>query len=196
MEVFRREGDSAGGAKWPSIEAAVLLAMLCGSAAIARAGEPTVTSAAGAYEVHAEFSTAAPPGLVWAVLTDYEHIPSFVRAVRQSTVDSRSGAQLRMQQVARAGAFAFHKTVRVTLDVRESPLARIEFVDVLGRDFRSYAGSWSLSADSGTTVVRYALALAPRAGMPGWLGRSVIRHSTSELLDDIRAEIERRAAGR
>jgi ribosome-associated toxin RatA of RatAB toxin-antitoxin module len=196
MEVFGHWGDSAGNAKWPSFGAAVLFAMLCGGAAVARAGEPAVRSTAGTYEVRAEFTTAAPPALVWEVLTDYEHIPAFVRAVRQSTVESRSGTQLRMQQVARAGAFAFRKTVRVTLDVREEPRVRIQFVDVLGRDFRSYAGSWSLTADSSATEVRYALALAPRAGVPGWLGRSVIRHSTVELLEDVRAEIERRAAKR
>ena len=196
MGAFRRCAVSVGGRLQAPARLAVLLALLGRGTAFARGVDVSVGVDAGRYEVHAEFSTTAPPGLVWAVLTDYEGIPAFVSSIRQSTLEKRAGGELRLHQVASAGSFPFRRTVRVTLDVREEPQARIEFVDVLGRDFKSYAGSWSVSADSGATAVRYALALEPRSGVPGWLGRSIMSHTAGDLLADVRAEIERRAARR
>jgi hypothetical protein len=43
-------------------------------------------------------------------------------------------------------------------------------------------------------VIGYTLDAAPRATAPGWLSRGVMRGSTSDLLAQVRAEIERRAA--
>jgi hypothetical protein len=47
-----------------------------------------------AYTVEAAFEVTADPQIVWAVLTDYEGISSFVSSIRQSTVKRREAGRV------------------------------------------------------------------------------------------------------
>jgi len=176
----------------------VALLVLLGAARGAAAPKAgvTVVQRAGLYEVRGEFTTTAPAAIAWDVLTDYTSITRFVASIKQSEVVQLPDGRLRVYQVASVGVFPFRATARVTLMVTEEPQHLISFVDSLGADFHKYTGSWTLRAESGSTVVAYSLDASPRAGTPGWLGRSVMSHSTSDLLAQVRAEIERRAAKR
>lgn len=206
MGLIHRLEELAGGEtraphRWRGSRWMALLALLSSGAAHAQSGdrrdvELSVASRAGRYEVRGAFSTAAPPATVWQVLTDYDGIPAFVPSIRQSQVERRDGDTLRVRQLAVMGAFPFRRTAWVTLAVREEPERRIEFRDVLGRDFRRYAGSWSLRTDSTLTVVSYALDVSPRGGIPAWVGRSIASHTAGEMLEQVRDEIERRSARR
>ena len=174
--------------------AAVLLAVASGIAAAASAPRVTVESHSGVYEVHGSFRTDASLSVAWDVLTDYDRIASFVSSMHESRVEEKNGDTLRVHQVATVTVLLFHRTVAITLAVTETPPQRIEFTDVLAQDFRSYAGSWSLRADSGSTLVSYALRAAPHTGPSGWFSRGVMSRTTSDLLAEVRKEIERRAA--
>lgn len=171
---------------------AVLLAWVAGGAAAASKPVVTVSEHAGRYAVHGEFATAASPGIAWAVLTDYARIDSFVTSMKESEVERLPGGRLKVRQVAVAGVFPFHRTLHLRLDVTEDPRRRIEFVDESGEDFAHYAGAWALRADSAATQVTYTLDAVPRQGAPSRISRSVMRHSASELLDQVRAEMDRR----
>jgi len=175
------------------MRAAALLAMAGGAAA---APIVTVDSRSGTYEVQGEFTTAAPIDTAWAVLTDYEHIPSFVNSIKRSEVLRNTGDSVRVHQSAVVGVFPFRFTARVTLAVTEEPMRRIEFIDTLGEDFFRYAGSWSLRGDSSTTVVHYSLLAIPRSNAPSWFGRSMMSHGVADLLLQVHREIDRRAARR
>ncbi|MCC6348280.1 MAG: SRPBCC family protein [Candidatus Eisenbacteria bacterium] len=168
--------------------------VLAAPASRAEGVELTVTNRAGTYEVRGRFETTADLDTVWRVLTDYTSISSFVGSVRRSEVVLRDGEHLRIRQTATVGVFPFQRTARVLLEVAESPPSRIEFHDVLREDFRTYDGSWSLSGDSLRAVVSYSLDASPRASAPGWLGRGMLSRSARDLLTQVRAEIERRAA--
>ena len=176
--------------------AAVLLALAGSTAATGMGPEVTVESHAGAFDVRGSFKTHAPLSVAWDVLTDYGHIASFVSSMHESRIEQRNDDTLRVHQVASISVLLFHRNATVTLAVIETPPHRIEFVDVLGQDFRSYAGSWSLQPDSGATKVSYVLEAAPRTGPSGWLSRGVMSRTTSDLLAQVRREIERRAAQR
>ena len=192
--VLRRLGERAWrtpGAAW---FAAVLLAFAGGTAAAAP--DVTVESRSGTFEVHGAFTTGAPLDTAWAVLTDYAHIPAYVNSIKHSVVLRSGGDSLRVHQVATVGVFPVRFTARVTLAVNEEPERRIEFIDVLGEDFFRYAGSWSLRADSTTTLVQYSLLAIPRSNVPAWLGRSMMSHSVADLLLQVHREIERRAGRR
>jgi hypothetical protein len=174
--------------------AAVLAALtVAATAAWAGAIEVTVTHKTGAYEVRGQFETAARLDTVWEVLTDYQHIPSFVGSMKHSDVVRRDSTRVQLRQVASIGVFPLRRTARVTLEVDETPGERIEFRDLLRQDFHVYRGSWTLSGDSTRTFVGYALEAAPRVGAPRWLGRGMLSHSVRDLLTQVRAEIERRA---
>lgn len=206
MGLIHRLEESEGGAtrapyRWRGSSWVALLAVLGGGAANAgtRAGHDvdlSVASRAGRFEVRGSFSTAASRAIVWQVLTDYDGIPAFVPSIKQSSLERRDGDTLRVRQLAVMGTFALRRTAWVTLAVIEEPQRRIEFRDVLGRDFRYYAGSWSLQTNSTLTVVSYALDVMPRAGLPAWVGRSIASHSAGDMLEQVRDEIERRSAGR
>ncbi len=181
-----------------SLRRALALALLMLWATASRASDIAVSvqNDDGLYQVRGHFETAARLELVWKVLTDYEHIPSFVESVKHSDVEERDGARVKVRQTAAIGVFPLRRRVRVTLDVREHPQRRIEFRDLLGHDFRLYHGSWSLRGDSVSTVVEYALDATPRSAAPQWIGRSMMSHSAQDLLQQVRDEIERRSRAR
>jgi len=174
----------------------VLLALTGGTAAAGGAPRVTVSSSSGMYEVRGEFITRAPVVTAWEVLTDYARIPSFVSSMQESEVVSRPGDSLRVWQAATVGALTFHRTIHVLLAVQEEPQRRIAFADVSGHDFGKYVGAWTLRAAHDSTVVAYALDASPHKNAPRLLSRNVMSRTTSELLAQVRAEIERRAAKR
>lgn len=173
--------------------AALAAGIVC--AAAAPAGEVTLTveHREGAYEVRGRFETAAHLDVVWAVLTDYEGIPRFVRSMRTSVVEERKGSRVRMRQEAIVGVFPLKRKARLVLEVQERAPERIEFRDLSGQDFRLYRGAWDLAGDSTGTRVAYSLDADPKAAAPSWIGRGMMRRGAEELLEEVRAEVERRA---
>lgn len=175
---------------------AAALAVLILGAAAARSSLVTVTveHRQGAYEVRGRFATTADSGVVWQVLSDYAQIPSFVESMKQSAVEERKGARVKVRQQAVVGVFPMRRKARLLLDVLERRPERIEFRDILEEDFRFYRGAWDIVADSTRTLVAYSLDTAPKAPTPPWLARGLMRKSAEQLLEQVRTEVERRAA--
>ena len=174
-----------------------LLALLSG-VGTARAEDVTVSVVHrdDVYEVRGRFATRASLDTVWRVLSDYDRIPTFVKSMKQSTVEHRDGPQVRVRQVASLGAFPMKKTAWLALEVTEEPPHRIVFHDTLARDFRHYRGAWELRPESTQTVVLYTLDATPRTAAPHWIARSMMSHAASDLLKQVHAEVERRAGPR
>ena len=84
------------------------------------------------------------------------------------------------------------KTINVTLAISEQPGRRIEFRDVLGKDFRHFEGSWEIERREGGLVVTYALDAKPMSQPPGFVGRMLMSGSARDQLEQVRAEILRR----
>jgi len=147
----------------------------------------------GAYEVQGQFVVLASTGAVWSVLSDYEGIPTFVSSMRSSRVTgSRNDGVTLVEQVAVGGVFFVSKSARVTLEVRRKP-ERMDFSDVALADFRAYDGSWETQEAAGGSLVSYHLRAAPRFPAPGFLMRGIMRRGARDLLEQVRAEILRRA---
>lgn len=132
--------------------------------------------------------------IAWQVLTDYDGISRFVRSMRSSRVEKIAAGRKFVRQDAEASVFMVRRHMHVLLEIEEDPPHRIRFRDVLGEDFQSYTGEWRLSRVPGGTRVDYELAAAPRSGMARTLCRGVLRSSARDLLQQIRAEMLRRAA--
>src|SRR5690349_286713 len=126
------------------------------SGAAARDVTVTAEGSQGRCRVRGEFRAPAADSIAWAVLTDYEHIGGFVRAVRTSTLEHRDG-RLLLRQEAVGSLFVFHRRVHVLLEIHETPGHRIDFHDVSGEDFHSYVGAWQIAPDSAGTRVVYEL---------------------------------------
>lgn len=148
----------------------------------------------GHYLVEGEFHTSAPLATAWCVLTDYEHIGAFVSSVRSSRLVRQPDGRQFLAQDAVGGVFPFRRTIRVLLELEEFPGDRIEFRDVLGRDFRAYSGTWTVLAEPTGTRVHYALVANPRVALPALIGRGVMSANARGLLEQVRGEMERRVA--
>jgi len=137
----------------------------------------------------------APAAVAWQVLTDYDGIGRFVSSMRESRVTSRADHHLLVEQVAVSRLFLFTRSFRVTLFVEEAPPDTIRFEDVLGKDFDGYRGEWTLVPAGDQVELVYRLAVRPHTSVPDRFARGLFRRTARDLLAQVRAEIERRAAG-
>ena len=177
--------------------AAVLLAVLALVAwrAPACAASPvdlTVTQHDGLYRVRGSFSVVASVDTAWAVITDYEGIPRFVKSVRASVVERGAAGPRRVNQEAVQKVLLFRKTVHVALEIEEDRPYRVGFKDVLKRDFKLFEGAWTIEPRGDSLTVRYALDAEPLTQPPGIVGRLVMSGSAHDQLEQVRAEILRR----
>ena len=197
MAAFRRAGSERQHANVVDDMRVCLVACLLATATMpASAAEVTlrVDGSHGVYHVHGAFRAAVPVTAVWNVLADYEQISGFVHSVRSSAFVRAADGSRVLRQDALASAFPFRRAIRVELALREDAGRRIAFHDVLGRDFRHYAGSWTVRSIPGGTEVVYELDAEPREEVPGLLGRRVMAHNARDLLNQVRAEILRRGS--
>ncbi|MDE2491212.1 MAG: SRPBCC family protein [Elusimicrobia bacterium] len=182
---------------------AAALAALLALAAAARAAAPPdpvqlrlVRRADRQYEVQGLFFVPASTATAWDVLTDYERIPRFVPAMRQSRVVGAApdGAEL-VEQVAIGRALFLRKSARVLLEVRRDG-DRLDFRDVSREDFDDYRGRWEVQNTVAGSLVVYRLVADPKFFAPSFLMRGALRRSARDLLARVRAEILRRARGK
>jgi carbon monoxide dehydrogenase subunit G len=174
--------------------AAALLALALGAApAIAGAVEVKVTRGPGkGYSITGSFTVQASSSAVWAVLTDYDRIGDFVKEMRRSKlVTSRADGLKIIEQETVGSALIFSRVVRVVLEIRREP-GRLLFKDVGREDFRDYSGSWSVASVPPGTEVVYHLDALPDFKIPSFMMRSGMKRGARKLLDQVRAEIERR----
>lgn len=155
----------------------------------------TLESSSAGCHVRGAFRAPVTAAQAWGVLTDYDHISEFVRSMRSSRIERGGDGQLLVRQEAVAGALLLHHRVDVLLEIHEEPGRRIRFSDVLGKDFSTYAGEWRISADTSGTRVEYELEAEPRSAMARAFSHLMLRGTVSELLEQVRAEMLRRAAG-
>jgi ribosome-associated toxin RatA of RatAB toxin-antitoxin module len=146
----------------------------------------------GRFVVDASFHVDAPAAAAWAVLTDYDHLSSFVPSMKSSRVVERTGPQAIVEQQARGNFLVFRRTVRIRLRVDETYPTRIAFADTARKDFDTYVGEWTLRPDPGGVSVSYHLEALPSGSVPRWLVRKVLKESAADLIDRVRREIERR----
>jgi hypothetical protein len=140
------------------------------------------------------FTTPASRATTWGVLTDYDHIQTFVASMVSSRVKSRGDGFLLVEQQSVARMLLFHRTFAVLLKVREEPGRAIAFDDVSKASFERYEGSWTLQEAPGGMEVIYRLTVKGR--LVGFLTRGPSQAMVKELLEQVSAEIARRAPAR
>ncbi len=144
--------------------------------------------------VEGDFHASAPPLVAWQVLSDYDHIADYVHSMVSSRSERDSSGALHVHQIAVGGLFVFKRKVNVVLAISEEHGKRIEFRDVLGKDFWHYHGEWRIEPDSGGVHVHYELEAEPRMAVPRGLYRGMLKDAAGDLLNEVRGEMLRRAA--
>lgn len=166
----------------------------------AAAGEPmsvSIVPEEGAYKVGGRFTVAVAAQQAWDVLTDYEGMPRFVSDITTSRVLRRGPDGPTIEQSG-SGRFLFvTRSVTLTMAVIEEHPFRISFRDVDGRKFRRYEGAWRIEPSEGGSVITYELLAEPDPSLgPRFAARRVLSANARRLLQEVRDEIERRAARR
>jgi ribosome-associated toxin RatA of RatAB toxin-antitoxin module len=146
-----------------------------------------------ACRVHGSFVAPISTEAAWDVLSDYDHIPSFVSSMVSSHAERKADGRLLVHQTAVGGVFLLRRRMEVVLETHEEPGRRIAFRDVLAKDFESYAGAWGIAADSAGVQVTYRLEVEPRSAIARTFCRRTLRHTAEDLLAQVRAEMMRRA---
>jgi uncharacterized protein YndB with AHSA1/START domain len=178
---------------------ASVLAALIGTASCALAAKTVVRLTRRPdkhYDVSGVFSVDASSAVVWSVLTDYDHIPSFVSSMRSSRVaETRPDGSVLVEQGAVGDMFFLTRTMHILLDVRRSSDA-LHFADIAHEDFKSYDGDWGVLRTGEGTTVTYELRAQPNFFAPSLLMGRAMKRGVRVLLDQVRAEIARRALAR
>jgi ribosome-associated toxin RatA of RatAB toxin-antitoxin module len=146
-------------------------------------------------EVRAHALIAAPPALVWQVLTDYERLPGFIPGIAKSVVRERQGSQLVLEQTGEARFLVFSFPIDVRYEVIESPPDWVSSRAVAG-NLRRMNGRYDLqpSPVQGSMVLRYRGEIEPNFELPPIVGVVALRHMVEQQFSAMVAEIERRAA--
>ena len=133
----------------------------------------------------------APPERCYALMTDYERIPSWQGAVRSIHVLERDaqgrGSVLGYEVDAKV------RVVRYRLrQVYEEP--RRLSSEYLGGDFRDFSGEWRFLPDGGGTRVELDLRIDPGRFVPGPVRGAIADAVMKRALRDLKHEAERQTA--
>ncbi len=145
------------------------------------------------YELEGRFTVPVSRETAWAVLTDYENIPSFVPSMRYSTLKERGAESALLEQESVGKAFIFRHTIHVLLEVREQSRRRVSFRDVSRACFESYEGEWRLEDAPRETTIIYRLAVTEGPALPRFVPKSAVRKAARTLLNDVALEMARRS---
>jgi ribosome-associated toxin RatA of RatAB toxin-antitoxin module len=156
---------------------------------------PLVREERGVYTVAATFGVSGAPATALATLTDYEHIPRFMPAVRTSRILERRDGEWIVEQEAVATFMWFSKRVHLMLDVREES-GTIHFADRCGNSFERYEGTWVVTDRGGRTIVEYRLSAKPSFEVPAFVLKRLLKRDASQMIGQLQAEIAARTAGR
>ena len=167
----------------------VLVVSLAGASDVA----VSLSDRRGSCGVLGSFAAPVSRSVAWQVLTDYDSLGRFVRSIEESHVERHPDGRLLVRQSAIGSAFLMSRRIKVLLAIELDPGRRIGFHDILGKDFRSYAGEWRVHADSSVTRVEYRLDAEPRGIVARALCRGALRKTVQELLTEVRDEMIRRA---
>jgi len=144
-----------------------------------------------AVRVDVNWVVAATPAEVWAVLTDFAHMPDFISNLTSSQVLSREGNLLTVAQKGKAsvGPLSFDFD-----SVREIQLTPFDLIRTRqrGGNLKKFEGTTQISSDAGQTRIHHHSDAVSSVWIPPLVGRQFIANETREQFAEMRQEIIRR----
>lgn len=141
--------------------------------------------------VEGSFFVPVSPAIAWAVLTDFEHMGSFLSNLSFSQVLERQGNILQVEQrgTARFGLFAFNfQSLR---EITLTPGRQIHARGLSG-NIKNFVSDLRLAEDGSGTRLTYLAEMEPDFWLPAWLAPSLLRHELAEQFSAMLAEMRRR----
>jgi len=136
--------------------------------------------------IRAAIDIAAPPEVIWSVMTDCDLAPRMVANLQSCRVLERDpqGRWDVREQVSRP---TFAPSVRTVFREDFEAPRRMTFHRV-GGDLKVLEGEWRLTPHGDRTQVTYEARVAAPFSVPGWVARLVLRHDVPMALLALRRE--------
>jgi ribosome-associated toxin RatA of RatAB toxin-antitoxin module len=145
------------------------------------------------YFIHGSFDVEVDPSQVWKILSDYENLQGIFSELRSSKVIERRLDSVLVEQVV-DGKFLFvRRGIKIMLQIREKAPWRIEFSQMNNQPFRHYDGYWLIEPQSQSCRVGYNLTVSRGDMAPMFLERKLFRDGALNMLQELQAEVIRRA---
>lgn len=154
----------------------------------------------GCFSVQGCLLSAAPPEIVYQVLTDYDSLPRVFSNVETSALRHTECGQKQLVQTCKWAFLVFSGTFVNELNVQEDPATRqVTFSLIQSAFMREFVGSWHIRRVPGSnmTEVRHRLAVRPTVAPPqkvGDLSKKIFKKQVSGILDDLAQELDRHMA--
>ena len=166
--------------------------------AMAADGQPLVPDSdvlvqrsGASFTVDTTMYAPVPPALAWAVLTDFEHMGSFVPNLSSSQVVERSDAVLKVVQKGVAHYGLFSANFESIREIGLSPPHEIRAHGV-GGNFERMDSVMRLQAEGAGTRLHYHAEVLPGVWLPPFIGPALVRHETAAQFSAMLREMVRR----
>jgi carbon monoxide dehydrogenase subunit G len=133
------------------------------------------------------------PGVAWAVLSDYDHLSTFIPDLKSSRVVSRQGNVLRVEQKGDVGFFFYKEPVNMLLEVHEEPPTRITARGIEG-NIKGLETSYDLQSSAAGVKLAYAGRFEPDFSIPPLIGMPIMNRLMERRFRAMVNEIQRRDA--
>ncbi len=147
--------------------------------------------------INAQATLKAPHALIWATLTDYDHLAGFIPGMTASRViERRSGGLIIVEQTGAVGLLFFSYPIAVTVESREEPPAFIG-IRALKGNLKQLEGAYRIEKVAGKDdefVLRWSGLIEPSVAVPFFISVPLMRSNISHQFHGMVSEIERRAA--
>ena len=130
---------------------------------------------------------------MWSALTDYDNLDSFIPNLSLSRQLSRSGNQVRVEQVGTQQFCGLRFSARVLLELQEDLEAGQLAFEMIEGDFRCFKGFWMMGMDQTSTWLLYDLTVQGNPGMPIGLIEQRLQQDLANNLRGVQQEANRRA---
>lgn len=145
----------------------------------------------GRIVIYVTFLVPVMPQQAWAVLTDFDNIPSFISGVQFSKVISRTGNNLYVSQrgITKYGFLSY--TFDSVGEVNLSPFNKIHERMVSG-SLHEMEETTTLLQESNQTRINYHADIVPGHWIPGFAGKFFIENDARERFLQMKNEMIRR----
>ncbi len=133
----------------------------------------------------------APVPIIWDVLTDYDHMSSFISTLDYSGIEGHRDDVLIVRQKGKAKLGLLSVTFDNVREVQIVPLVEIRSHHISG-DLESSTFTTRVVDIDGTPHIRNIGRYVPKAWVPPLVGPALIAGQTRKQFEDIRSEILRR----
>ncbi|MEQ1776079.1 MAG: SRPBCC family protein, partial [Burkholderiales bacterium] len=142
-----------------TVHVAATVLLWLGAAACGAADNVTVHAErqGSAVAIEARALLVAPLPLIWATLTDYDQLSTFIPGMHVSRVIERRGPAAIVKQLGEAGFLFFTRPIDVVVESLEKPPHVIE-IRVLSGNLKKLDGRYQIEPDAqvpGTFVLRW-----------------------------------------